>query len=52
MELVDTTVRRIINLACSQEIEQGKKSIEIENIRYWLWFTGKEKTQKVDGNSS
>lgn len=43
MELVNTMIQKMINIASLQETNWvGKKSKEIEDTRYRLWFVGKE----------
>ena len=42
MELVDTMIRRKVNIACLQETKWvGEKAREIENIGFKFYYTGK-----------
>ena len=40
-ELVDTTIRRRVNILCVQETKwKGQKAKEVENMGFKLWYTG------------
>ena len=40
-ELVDTAVRRCVNILCVQETKwKGQKANEVENTGFKLWYTG------------
>jgi exonuclease III len=41
-ELVDTAIRRRVNILCVQETKwTGQKAKEVENTSFKLWYTGK-----------
>ncbi|KAJ4774896.1 Craniofacial development protein 2 [Rhynchospora pubera] len=43
-ELVDTAIRRRVNILCVQETKwTGQKAKEVENTGFKLWYTGKER---------
>jgi exonuclease III len=45
-ELVDTAIRRRVNILCVQKIKwTGKKAKKVENIGFKLWYTGKERSR-------
>jgi exonuclease III len=45
-ELVDTAIRRSVNILCVQETKwTGQKAKEVENTSFKLWFTGKERSR-------
>jgi hypothetical protein len=45
-ELVDTAIRRRVNILCVQETKwTGQKAKEVENIGFKLWYTGKERSR-------
>jgi hypothetical protein len=45
-ELVDTAIRRSVNILCVQETKwTGQKAKEVENTGFKLWFTGKERSR-------
>jgi exonuclease III len=47
-ELVDTAVRRRVNILCVQETKwKGQKTKEVDNIGFKLWYTGK--TSNING---
>jgi exonuclease III len=47
-ELVDTTVRRWVNILCVQETKwKGQKTKEMENTGFKLWYTGT--TSNING---
>ena len=40
-ELVDTSIRRRVNILCVQEIKwKGQKAKEVDNTGFKLWYTG------------
>lgn len=50
MEIVDTMIRRRINIMCLQETQWvGEQSREIEHTGYKLWYTGKDKNRNGTG---
>jgi exonuclease III len=45
-ELVDTVIRRRINILCVQETKwTGQKAKEVENTGFKLWYTEKERSR-------
>jgi exonuclease III len=47
-ELVDTTVRRWVNILCVQETKwKGQKAKEVDNTGFKLWYTGT--TSNING---
>jgi exonuclease III len=49
-ELVDTTIRRRVNILCVQETKwTGQKAKEVENTGFKLWYTGKERSRNGVG---
>jgi uncharacterized membrane protein YgcG len=45
-ELVDTTIRRRVNILCVQETKwTGQKAKKVENTGFKLWYTGKERSR-------
>jgi hypothetical protein len=45
-ELVDTVIRRRVNILCVQETKwTGQKAKEVENTCFKLWYTGKERSR-------
>jgi hypothetical protein len=45
-ELVDTAIRRHINILCVQETKwTGQKAKEVENTGFKLWYIGKERSR-------
>jgi exonuclease III len=45
-ELVDTVIRRRVNILCVQETKwTGQKAKEVENMGFKLWYTGKERSR-------
>jgi hypothetical protein len=45
-ELVDTTIRRRVNILCVQETKwTGQKANEVENTGFKLWYIGKERSR-------
>jgi hypothetical protein len=49
-ELVDTTIRRRVNILCVQETKWiGQKAKEVENTSFKLWYTGKEQSRNGVG---
>ncbi len=51
MEIVNTMIRRRINMVCLQETKWvGEKSREIEHIEYKVWYTrGDKNRNEVEG---
>ena len=50
MEIVDTMIRRKVNIICLQEIKWiGERCREIENTEYKLYYTGKLKNRNGVG---
>jgi exonuclease III len=44
-ELVDTAIRRRVNILCVQETKwTSQKAKEVENTGFKLWYTGKERS--------
>jgi exonuclease III len=49
-ELVDTAIRRRVNILCVQETKwTGQKTKEVENIGFKLQYTGKERSRNSVG---
>jgi hypothetical protein len=49
-ELVDTAIRRCVNILCVQEIKwTGQKAKKVENTGFKLWYTGKERNKNGVG---
>jgi exonuclease III len=49
-ELVDTAIRRHVNILCIQETKwTGQKAKEVENTGFKLWYTGKEQSRNGGG---
>jgi exonuclease III len=49
-ELVDTAIRRRVNILCVQETKwTGQKAKEVENTDFKLWYTGKEQNRNGVG---
>jgi hypothetical protein len=49
-KLVDTAIRRRVNILCVQETKwTGKKAKEVENTAFKLWYTGKERSRNGVG---
>jgi exonuclease III len=49
-ELVDTAIRRCVNILCVHETKwTGKKAKEVENTNFKLWYTGKERSRNGVG---
>jgi exonuclease III len=49
-ELVDTTIRRRVNILCVQETKwTGQKAKEVENTSFKLWYRGKERSRNGVG---
>ena len=45
-ELVDTAIRRRVNILCVQETKwMGQKAKEVENTGFKLWYTGTERNR-------
>jgi exonuclease III len=45
-ELVDTAIRRRVNILCVQKTKwTGQKAKEVENTDFKLWYTGKERSR-------
>jgi exonuclease III len=45
-EVVDTIIRRRVNILCVQETKwKGKKAKEVEDIGFKLWYTGTTSTK-------
>ena len=50
MEIIDTMIRRRINIMCLQETQWvGEQSREIEHSGYKLWYTEKDKNRNGIG---
>jgi exonuclease III len=49
-ELVDTVIRRRVNILCIQETKwTGQKAKEVENTSFKLWYTGKKRSRNGVG---
>jgi exonuclease III len=49
-ELVDTAIRRYVNILCVQETKwTGQKAKEVENTGFKLWYTRKERSRNGVG---
>ena len=49
-ELVDTAIRRRVNILCVQETKwMGQKAKEVENTGFKLWYTGTERNRNGVG---
>jgi hypothetical protein len=49
-ELVDTAIRKHVNILCVQETKwTGQKAKEVENIYFKLWYTRKERSKNDVG---
>jgi exonuclease III len=49
-ELVDTAIRRRVNILCVQETKwTGQKAKDVENSGFKLWYTGKERSRNGVG---
>jgi hypothetical protein len=49
-ELVDTAIRRRVNILCVQETKwTGQKAKEVENTGFKLWYTGTERSRNGVG---
>jgi hypothetical protein len=50
-ELVDTMIRRRVNILCVQETKwKGQKAKEVEDTGFKLWYTGTTSTKNGVGN--
>jgi exonuclease III len=49
-EVVDTMIRRRVNILCVQEIKwKGQKAKEVEDTSFKLWYTGNTSTKNGIG---
>jgi exonuclease III len=49
-ELIDTTIRRRVNILCVHETKwTGQKTKEVENTNFKLWYTRKEQSRNGVG---
>jgi exonuclease III len=47
-ELVDTVIRRCVNILCVQETKwTGQKAKEMDNTDFKLWYIGKNELEMV-----